>query len=224
MSSPTDSPTAVEARTRRAAEAVRQANSRAALFRWIGVAAAVAAVALAAVFVIQAGILAPSNPKEVKAPVTIANPEQITGENSRITGVDRNQRPFEIRAKTGQQDKAVETLVHMQTVTGAFERPSGSKLDVTAATAQYDTKSKDLALDGNVVFAEGERFRAVMDKAKVNMNDQTLQSAAPVTVDMSGTRVVADSLTVTDNGNRILFKGGVKARFVTKAAATGDGG
>lgn len=218
MSSP------IENRSQQSARAANRANGWASTSRIIGLLAAVAGIALLGVFVIQAGILAPRAPQDVAPDVAIANPEQITGENSRITGLDKNKRPFEIRAKTGQQDKTVETLVHLQTVTGAFERPSGSKLDVTAAAARYDTKSKDLALDGNVVFSEGERFKALMDKAKVNMDDQSLQSLSPVTVDMQGAHILADSLSVTDQGNRILFKGGVKARFVTKPQATGDGG
>jgi hypothetical protein len=64
----------------------------------------------------------------------------------------------------------------------------------------------------------------LMEKAAINTEDQSLVSQSPVKVDMQGTLIEAQSLTVTQNGTRILFKGGVKARFVTKTKTNGDGG
>ena len=199
-----------------AASLAVKANRRAALLRFAGGFAALLAIALSGLFIIQAGVFSPPAPKDVKPAATVANPEQITGQNSRITGLDKNQRPYEIRAKSGQQDKIIETLVHLQSVEGAFERPSGARLDVTASTARYDTKSRDLELQGNVQFAEASRFKAVMDKALVNMDNQVLTSKSPVEVEMQDSKIKADSLTISDNGNRIVFRGGVKAHFVTK--------
>ena len=199
-----------------AADRARKANDRARLQRLLGLAAIAVALVLAGVFVVQTSVLAPPSPDEVKADIKIAYPEQVSGVNSRINGLDRNQRPYEIRAKSGVQDKTIETLVHLQNVEGDFERSNGSKLDVVATGARFDTKSRDLLLEGSVVFSEGQRFIAKMAKASVNMNNQELASQSPVEVKLQGTVIKADSLQVLDNGNRILFRGGVKARFVTK--------
>ncbi len=38
-----------------------------------------------------------------------------------------------------------------------------------------------------------------------------------------GGKITADSLTITSNGERIIFRGGVKARFVTQKGNSGDG-
>lgn len=175
-------------------------------------------MALLGLFVWQASSLKPA-----KAPVegdaaaaVVANPEQITTENASISGIDNNNRPYHITAKSGQQDKTVETLAHMQDVTGVFERDSGAKLDLTSKTGAFDNKSKMLDLSGNVTFNEGTRFKAEMDQASINTVDQTLQSKSPVKVDMHGTLIEAGSLTVSGSGNRILFKGGVNATFQIK--------
>lgn len=213
MSSHTDTR---KAQHSRAALAASRANAWSRLVKIIGVAAAAAGIGLALLFVFQAGILAPPAPEEVKTGVKIDNPEQFSGTSSRITGIDKNQRPFVITADSGVQDKAVETLVHLNVVTGTFERPTGDKLDVTAVNGHYDTKSKGLDLDGNVVFKENTRFTANMDKAFINTDDQTMQSRSPVDVDMQGTMIKAGSMQVTEDGNRVLFKGGVKAHFVIK--------
>jgi lipopolysaccharide export system protein LptC len=189
----------------------------------LGIAALIGAAGVMALFIWQAGVLAPPAPQDVKSEDVVEKPEQITSQNARISGRDKNDRPFEIRAKSGEQDKNIDNLVHMNDVTSVFERPSGEKLDVTSQGGLYDRKTKALELSGNVVFSEGARFKAVMDKAAINTENQSLTSKSPVKVDMQGTMIEADSLNVTDNGTRILFKGRVKARFVSKTKTTGDG-
>jgi lipopolysaccharide export system protein LptC len=216
MSSRTDSP--------KHAPVLRQTRGGAGLSKLIGAAALAVAAGLVGLFVWQAGVLAPPSPQAVKADDTVEKPEQITSLNASISGRDKANRPFEITAKSGEQDKTIEHLIHMQSVASVFERANGAKLDVTSDDGQYDRKTKALELSGNVVFSEGVRFKAVMAKAAINTDDQSLASKSPVKVDMQGTMIEADSLTVTDNGTRILFKGGVKAKFKSKTKTTGDGG
>jgi lipopolysaccharide export system protein LptC len=202
---------------------LRRAQRRANLSGLIGGLAIVLALGLLSVFVWQAGVLAPTTPKEATAIDVVAQPEQITSENASIAGRDKNNLPFEIRAASGQQDKTIDSLVLMQKVISVFERPSGSKLDVTSDNGRYDRKTKALELSGNVVFKEGVRFKAEMQAAAIDTIEQTLASKSPVKVDMQGTMIEAESLTVTENGTRILFRGGVKAHFEMKKNTTGDG-
>jgi lipopolysaccharide export system protein LptC len=201
----------------------RRAQSRSSLSKLLGGGAAMGALGLMGLFIWQAGVLAPPAPQDIKNDDTVEKPEQITSQNASIAGTDKNNLPFEIHAKSGEQDKALENIVHMQTVTSVFKRPSGSKLDVSSDTGRYDRKTKGLELNGNVVFSEGERFRAVMQKAAIDTQNQSLASQSPVKVDMQGTLIEANSLEVTSGGTRLLFKGGVKAHF-EKKKTTGDGG
>ena len=188
-----------------------------------GTVALLGAAGIFGLFVWQAGVLAPSAPQTIVSDDTVAKPEQITSRNATIAGVDKNNLPYEIRAKSGEQDKTVSHLVHMNAVTSVFQRPAGSKLDVSSETGLYDRKAKTLELVGNVVFNEGTRFRAVMQKAAIDTQTQTLTSKTPVKVDMQGTMIEAGSLDVTENGTRLLFKGGVRARFESKKNNSGDG-
>lgn len=202
----------------------RQILRRPHLAGLVGLLALGGAAGLIGLFIWQAGVLAPPSPHTIKTNDMVEKPEQITTTNATISGRDKANRPFEISAKSGEQDKTISYLVHMQSVASVFERANGAKLDVTSDTGQYDRKSKALELSGNVVFNDGARFKAVMNKAAINTEDQSLASKSPVKVDMQGTLIEADSLTVTENGSRILFKGGVKAKFKSKTKTTGDGG
>ncbi len=201
----------------------RRARTRLGLARWLAWVALAVALGLSLTFLVQLGIFDAAQPKVDLAVAPARFPDQISGGRSRISGFDKNNLPFEINAEKGVQDKERDTLVHLSTLNSTFQRPTGAVLTMTAASASYETKMKSLELSGDVVFAEGQRFRAHMDKAAVNMNDQTLTSKSPVSVDIIGGRITADSLTISANGERILFKGGVKASFVTKKPNSGDG-
>jgi lipopolysaccharide export system protein LptC len=188
--------------------------------RWSGASlvgglALVSGLGLLASFIWQAGVLAPPRPQDIKTEAVVEKPDQITATQASISGRDKNNRPYTINAATGEQDKTIASLVLMNNVTGAFERPSGAKLDIASKSGQYDHKSKALELAGDVVFTEGNRFKATMAKAAINTDDQSLMSKSPVKVDMQGAMIEAESLSVTENGTRILFKGGVKAQFKT---------
>jgi lipopolysaccharide export system protein LptC len=220
MSSPTDATTIRP----ELAAAARKAKVRSGLSGKAGFLAMAVGAGLLGLFIWQAGVLAPPAPQDIVTDDKIDKPEQITGLNASIAGRDANNLPYQINAKSGEQDKLVDHIIHMQTVTSVFERPTGAKLDVSSDSGTFDRKSKGLELSGNVVFSEGERFRATMQKAAIDTEKQTLDSQSPVKVDMQGTLIEADSLSVKDNGTRLLFKGGVKAHFEMKSKATGDGG
>jgi LPS export ABC transporter protein LptC len=218
MSSHTD--VNFDARPHRRSRRARQRSGFAQWFAWVALAVA---AGLGLTFVVQLGLFDGVAPKREVALAPVQKPNQITGGPSVISGFDKNKLPFEIKAERGEQDVKTESLVHLEQVKSAFARPSGATLTITSDGADYETKSKSLELVGNVVFAEGSRFRAHMDKAAVNMDDQTLTSQSPVSVDIIGGTITADTLSISPNGERILFKGSVHARFVTQKPASGVG-
>ncbi|MBL8788918.1 MAG: LPS export ABC transporter periplasmic protein LptC [Rhizobiales bacterium] len=199
-----------------AGASARRANTRAGLTRWLSYVVLAGAAGLALTFAIELGLFRDMarTPETPLAPVE--NPSQITGGPSRISGFDKNKRPFVITAQKGVQDANVDTLVHLQQVQSSFDRPDGSKLHITSRTAAYEAEVKTLDLEGDVRFDQGERFRARMEKAAVDMEDQSMVSKSPVVVDIIGGTITADSLAITSNGDRIIFRGGVKSHFVTQ--------
>jgi lipopolysaccharide export system protein LptC len=84
---------------------------------------------------------------------------------------------------------------------------------VTARNAVYDTITRLLDLEGNVVIKEEGRFSAVMDKALVTVEEKKLTSETPVVVTFANGSIAANGVAVTNNGKNILFMKGVKAHF-----------
>jgi lipopolysaccharide export system protein LptC len=180
------------------------------LLSWLAVAMA---VSLFLLFAYQSGMFSGLLPKPLQKPLEVAAPEQITGQNARIAGFDRQQQPYEILAQKGLQDKTNANLVHLEEVSGTFKKISGETFQLLSNTGLYDSKSKGLDLDGAVKIIRPDHFTATMDKAHVNVETKDLESNVPVAVEMSNGSIKANGMRIRDNGKTVVFVNGVKARF-----------
>ena len=207
MSSPTDVA---------AARALRWARLSGQL-SWL---AGVVGLGFVLAFLAQAGLFATLLPDEPAAP-TAVHPDRITATQSTVNGMDRENQPYEVKAKRGWQDEATPTLVHLETVEGRFRKASGAGYTLNADTGVYDTKLKALDLAGRVTIVQKDRFTAVMDKAHVLVEEKRMQSDSAVDVTFGNGTITANGMEITDDGARILFFNGVKASFGA-APAKGD--
>lgn len=205
MSSLTRQDASARAATRAAARA-----RVAPMLSWI---AALACVTLVGVFLIQAGLFAYLTPKDRPAAAVVDTPDQITSYDSTVSGVDRNNQPFELKAKRGWRDTAKSELTHMEAVLATFHKASGEAYNVTSKTGQYDEKRKEFDLKGSVEIVQDGRFTARMDRARVMVEDKSMSSDVPVEVTFGDSIIRANGLKMTDDGANILFLNGVKARF-----------
>jgi lipopolysaccharide export system protein LptC len=184
------------------------------LLSWLAVLVGASFVGL---FLYQAGLFALLLPEE-PAPPPVVNPDQITATTSTVNGMDRENQPYQVKAEKGWQDSKIPTLVHLETVEGKFQRPSGAQYTLTARTGAYDTKVKALDLEGQVTIVQKDRFTALMEKAHVVVEEKKLTSNVPVDVTFGSGTIKANGMEITDDGAKILFLNGVKARFGAETA------
>ena len=203
--------------TSQARKAVRAATlSR--LLSWL---AAAIGIGFVVTFLHQAGLFRALMPQQAAPPAPVVEPDRITAGSSTVTGIDAEKQPYQVTAKRGWQDGKTPNLVHLEDPVGNFQRAGGAKYSITGTTGLYDTEAKTLDLDGNVVLQQQDRFTARMDKAHIVVKDKTLTSDTAVTASFASGTVDANGMQITDDGNRILFLNGVKARF-TALEGKGD--
>lgn len=203
--------------TRAAQKAVRAATlSR--LLSWL---AAAIGIGFVIVFFAQAGLFDALLPRPAPPPQPAVEPDRITAGVSTVNGIDDEKQPYEVTAKRGWQDGTTPNLVHLEEPVGLFRRATGTKYTITGTSGLYDTKTKSLDLEGNVVLEQEGRFTARMDKAKVAVKEKKLTSDTAVTASFASGTVDANGMQITDDGARILFLNGVKARF-TAPEGKGD--
>ena len=200
MSSPTETA---------AARALRWAKfSR--LLSWLAI---LAGSAVVVAFLVQAGFFASLVPREAPPPPPVVAPDQVHATESTVNGMDRENQPYEVKARHGWQDDKTPNLVHLEIVDGTFHKANGAEYALNADTGLYDTDVKVLDLAGNVHLEQKGRFTAVMGKAHVVVEEKKLTSSSPVVATFGSGTVKSNGLQITDDGARILFLNGVKAQF-----------
>jgi lipopolysaccharide export system protein LptC len=193
-----------------------QARKRAVRSRLLMRVAMVAGAAVIIGFVSQSVFF---NPGLEKPPEPALEPAPlVSGGLSSFSGIDQNDKAFSVKAMNGVQDPQVETLMHLKTVTGSFIRKLGGEVVVTADTADYEIKNKDLKVTGNVRFEEPGRYIAKLSSAEVNLDRQRISTKEPVQVETAGATVSADSMETSEDGKVVILRGHVKAHFVTDVA------
>ena len=198
--------------TSQARKAVRAATlSR--LLSWL---AAAIGIGFVVTFLHQAGLFRALMPQQAAPPAPAVEPDRITAGSSTVSGIDAEKQPYQVTATRGWQDGKTPNLVHLEDPVGNFQRAGGTKYSITGAIGLYDTEAKTLDLDGNVIVQQQDRFTARMDKAHIVVKDKTLTSDTAVTASFASGTVDANGMQITDDGNRILFLNGVKARFTAR--------
>jgi hypothetical protein len=181
----------------------------------IGVGALIAGLLLFLYFLYESGffslLIPQTQPLQKPAEVSA----QVTGTEAVIHGFDKDGLAFTITSKQAKQDAAQKDMVLLTLPTGEFDRTTGNKLNLSAAVAVYNTSTKKLLLEGDVVFAQAGRYKAQMDKAQMDLNTMGLSSLSAVHVDLSTGGVDADHLEISDGGKKTLFTGHVKAKLET---------
>ena len=202
-------------------EAARRAVRTATLSRLLSWLAAAIGIGFVVTFLAQAGLFRALMPQDAAPPPPAVEPDRITAGASTVTGIDDDKQPYQVTAKRGWQDGKTPNLVHLEEPVGVFRLATGTKYTITGTTGLYDTKVKSLDLEGNVVLEQEGRFKARMDKANIAVNDKKLTADTAVSAQFGSGTVDANGMQITDDGARILFLNGVKARF-TAAEGKGD--
>ena len=171
---------------------------------------------LVGIFIYQAGTFT-SKPKLGE----VLPADQVTVTDSTITGLDKQQRPYSISARTAIQDKDNPNFITLDEVRGATNRSNGDPITFQSLKGFYDSDVKTLDLDTNVVIRSQGRFTARMDKAHVIVEEKRLTSNVPVAVDLNTGTINANGVEIANDGNNILFLNGVKAHF-EKSQSKGD--
>jgi lipopolysaccharide export system protein LptC len=168
---------------------------------------------LVIVFLVQTGLFSALRPHPAPTALTVEMPDQIAGAFARIAGFDRENQPYVITAKKGYQDKEMAEFVHLEDLTGTFQRQSRQPFELYSKTGLYHSKVREMDLEGNVRIVEKGRFTATMAKAHVELEKKNLVSDVPVVVELDFGTINANGLQVSNDGNNIKFLNGVKARF-----------
>jgi lipopolysaccharide export system protein LptC len=138
---------------------------------------------------------------------------EVTVSQSRFTGFDKQQQPFTVTARNASQEEGDKNRVQLEEVEAHLKRKGGANVAIRSQTAQYDSQSRTIELQGNVTIVSEDGFMAKMEKAHVNIAEHRLRTDVPVEVVSSTGVIRSNGMEIMDDGARILFLNRVRATF-----------
>jgi lipopolysaccharide export system protein LptC len=127
--------------------------------------------------------------------------------NPRYLGTDRENRPFVVTAKVGQQVPDRPDLMSLEAPQANLKAHSGADIVVTAATGIYQSKAQVLDLFGDVTLIHQNGTHFVTDTARVNVHDNSAQGDDPVVGHGPSGDIKAQGFRILDKGDTVVFTG-----------------
>jgi len=138
----------------------------------------------------------------------------------RLTGNDREDRPYTITAKSAIPDRSDVNRIKLDVVDGDMTLSDGTWVNLTAPFGVYDKFLKTLDLSGPISFHTDVGHEINARSAHVDLVHGTIISNEPVQLQGPFGTLEADRATLVDRGRIIYFDGHVRGVLVQ---ARGEG-
>ena len=190
-------------------------SARVRRLRWLVPAAA------AAIFVLVAGAMVLSRLLTSFAGVEVASTAISDGKliiaEPRMDGFTNDNRAYRVTAQSATQELGGEEF-SLSTLSADVELDENRSARFEAESATFDPGNNRLMVERDGIIETSDGMRAYFSSADVDLEMGTFVTEEPVRVVQPGTEIVAERLTVEDNGARIIFEDNVQMVVVPGAA------
>lgn len=204
------------ARWRGGFKAARRHSARVRLFRRAAVAGSVLAIAA----ILAAPLLNPLMrlPGDLSIGRVALEGTKVTLEFPKISGLQKDGRPFEIKARSGIQDITAPNIIELLGIESSIGTADSSTTWVSAERGLYDSLHDKMRLEGDIRIKNSAGYDIWLRSARVDFKTGGLVSEEPVKVVLDGGTVAAKQLDVSDNGHKVSFGGAVTSMIANEAA------
>ena len=138
--------------------------------------------------------------------------EKIRLMDPRYVGVDKENRRFEIAAKSALQDQGDSGDVNLDSIRAMVTLKNGSDVVLTAKAGQYFPRKALLDLVGGIRIASGSGYEVTLDHAQYNVDAAIASSDNRVSGEAPFGAFTANSFSADIEGRSFKLKGGVHVR------------
>lgn len=142
-----------------------------------------------------------------------APPEAIRMVNPRFFGRDEQGRSFMIAAREATRDDRDNRRITLDHPIVGLAMDTAAPSRVSANSGIYTEGDRMLRLNGDVRIEDGGGFRFATQEALVDTRAGEIVGQTAMTTQGPGAKVDSESYGVYDKGDRVIFKGGVRARI-----------
>ena len=127
----------------------------------------------------------------------------------RITGTDKDDRPFTITADTALQDQGNAERIRLNELQADMTLSDGSWLSLSAAEGLYLVKNDSLELEGRVSIFSDIGYELHAEQASIDLKAGSIVSSKPISGQGPLGEIEAGGMSVIANGDRLRFENGV---------------
>lgn len=145
----------------------------------------------------------------------------------RLDGYTSGDRAYSVTASRAIQDIGDTTRIDLEGIDARLPFERENWITVMAHKGVFNREANKLDLNSGVTIVTDTGLRARLESASVDIAEGRLVSEDPVDVEGQGTRIAAESLTVTDNGSVLVFDKRVRVEIDAmrrQAPAPAEGG
>ena len=178
---------------------------------WLFRRAAIAGSLLAITLVSAIALLDPlrHRPGDIFVGRAALDGTKITLDLPKISGVQTDGRPFEIKAGSGIQDITAPHIIELLGIDFKIGTADASTTWVSAARGIYDSLHDKMTLEGDIRIKNSAGYDIWLKTARIDFTTGGLVSEEPVKVILDGGTIAAKQLDVSDNGHKVSFGGEV---------------
>ncbi len=173
--------------------------------------AAIAGSLLAITLITAVALLNPFRhlPGDISVGRAALDGTKISLDFPKISGVQTDGRPFEIKARSGTQDITAPDIIELLGIDSKIGAADASTTWVSAARGIYDSLRDKMTLEGDIRIKSSTGYDIWLRTARIDFNTGGLVSEEPVKVLLDGGTIAAKQLDVSDNGHKVSFRGEV---------------
>ena len=184
-----------------------------------------AAATIAVVFPVYSYLATPAA-VEVKADGSAYADGKLVMSNPKLNGFTSKNLPYSMTAVRAIQDPAKQGIVELEDIEAELPIGPDNQAAIGAAHGIYDRDGNTLELDREITVSTTDGLVAKLKSAFLDIGKGNMKTEDPVDITRKGSRIMADTMTVEDNGKVLIFEKRVRVNIDPaglKAANDGSG-
>lgn len=149
---------------------------------------------------------------------------KVTMSTPRLSGFQKDGRPYEIEADRAVQDIKTPTYFDLYGLKARLTMEDRTSTRLSAASGSYNSTTEIMTLGGGARVTGDNGLDVQAADATVQFKTSTLFTDKPVNVAMPGKRITADSMRITEGGKRVAFDGHVHTEIEPEGVPAPAGG
>lgn len=128
----------------------------------------------------------------------------------KLEGFTKDGRPYSVKATQATQDYEKQDIINLDGIDARMPVEEANWARVEAVSGVYDRTANTLDVPTDILVTTTDGLVAKLKSAFLDINNGSLKSTTPVDIQAHGSRITADSMSVLDNGQRVIFETRVK--------------